>query len=185
MSPREKAAQALAKTRGVTILDEVDYRLFERDAMSVVTAYLAATVPPEIAELVERLRREATMYGYGQDNPTRILREAADALIALSAKGAGETRPVTGNATAALRLLLDRVDKVLGQLGPGGYLLPAGAGLTNSLESAANEARNVLAASPAPAPASAGQLQSDYDASPAPASTPAGVKVKEQNKRTE
>jgi hypothetical protein len=45
----------------------------------------------------------------------------------------------------ALAKLIRRVRDVLGDLGPGGYLLPSGAVKTNYLESACNEAAALIA----------------------------------------
>ena len=52
-----------------------------------------------------------------------------------------EAERLLAEARATTELLLSRIDPILDELGPGGYLLPAGAVLTNNLEAARNEAR--------------------------------------------
>jgi hypothetical protein len=56
--------------------------------------------------------------------------------------------PAPASSVEALRLLVQRVEAILGELGPGGYLVPAGAVKTNALEAALNEARAALSSPP-------------------------------------
>lgn len=74
---------------------------------------------------------------------------AADIVNALRATPtAANATEGDGRISSAANQLAERVEAILGRLGPGGYLLPAGAAQTNYLQAALNELRSVLPASP-------------------------------------
>lgn len=71
-----------------------------------------------------------------------------DELGDLRTAAAAAPSPAPASGAVAANYLAEVVAQILKQLGPGGYLLPAGSGLTNKLEFALNEFRKAAPAAP-------------------------------------